>query len=216
MKQDHVAALKRYFDGAPIDAYQRCEVILQAGSSYEHIYFIESGVIKAYTINDDGECRIIALKGAGELMPLVTLFAEQWSDTYYEALTAVRLKKIPKVTFQDDVIRSPELSQAVLRSAVVSMREFEARMQNLEMKDARHRIIFRLLFMLRKFGSRKEGRGNVIGVPINYQDLADALNITRETANREFSKLIQEGLVEKRRNRVILRDYRRLAAALEA
>lgn len=209
--QPYAAVLRAYFVRKHRQSFDKHEILLHAGTVCHDIYFLSSGFVRAYLITDDGESRIISIKGPGELVPLSTLFNPDATTIYYEAITPVTTYKAGLDDFQAAMENDAELAYAVLQTSLTVVREYQQRLENLEIKDARRRIVYRLLFLRRKFGEIADrGLQHVIGVPINYQDLADAVNISRETANRVVSKLVAEGVVEKRRNKVVLRDWSRL------
>ena len=215
MDSDDRRALRELFSTASVEHFDKSETILHAGEAPEHIWLVRSGFVKAYTISETGECRIIAIRGIDELLPLESVYSVEPSTVFYEAISPVRLRKLPKAAVESAIRSNAALMKAALMSTLTTLREYNQRLQNLEVGDARHRIVARLLYLRRRFGCVADKNGLVLRIPVTHQDLADALNLSRETANREFSALIREGVVEKRRGAVVLKSPGRLQAILE-
>jgi CRP-like cAMP-binding protein len=86
------------------------------------------------------------------------------------------------------------LTQEVLNQAVNVIAIYTQRIQILEFRSARGRIIAEMLFLSERFGKPK-GSGILIDAPITHQDISDSINMNRETASRALEKLIEEGLI---------------------
>jgi CRP/FNR family transcriptional regulator, cyclic AMP receptor protein len=87
------------------------------------------------------------------------------------------------------------------------------RIINLEYRSVRERLISFLLTMSGRFGTKVEG-GMLIDVPLKHQDIASSINASRETTNRELSRLEQKELVATEQSRIILKDIKKLRSFL--
>lgn len=213
-KADPDEALRAYFAGAPARSYKKGEVIVQGDQPSEFVYFISSGYVKGYTISDDGSYSLLVIKGVNDLFPLVTLFDSSKSPVYYEAVTDMVVHRVSEPEFRVATEINSSLTLATLKKTLDIMRDYTQRMQNLTIADARTRIICRLLFLLDRFGASSKPGREVIFLPITYPDLADSLNLTRETVNRIVSRLATEGLLVKSHGRVTITDKQKLQAEI--
>lgn len=205
-----VATLRSYFLQGRERLYQKGEVVLEGDVKSEQVAFIESGFVKAYGIGCGGNCELITMHGADELIPLTNVLMQDENPLYYEAMTDVAVHTMTKSVFEADLQANPELSMATLQQSVLLLRDVTKRVQTLEIQDSRKRIVTRLLFLLSRFGASSKNAREVLFAPLNYQDLADALNLTRETVNRVVRQMVQEGLVAKTRGRLIILNKSRL------
>jgi CRP/FNR family transcriptional regulator len=74
-------------------------------------------------------------------------------------------------------------------------------------------VIAELLYFAERFG-KQQGSKIIINAPITHQDIADSINMTRETASRALGKLFDEGLVGQDEHLFTILDLPRLQAAL--
>lgn len=73
------------------------------------------------------------------------------------------------------------LSQEVLKQSVRIITTYSERIHALEYRTARERIIAELLNLAEMFGTT-DGKKVVLDVPITHLDIANSINMTRETA----------------------------------
>lgn len=209
-------ALKQYFRTAKVSTYAKGEIFIHAGIAPRDIMYVEAGYVKIYTIANDGSNKLITMKGPGDLLPIETLFSKNANTFFYQAMTDITMRRIPRHVFEASITNDIMLSNATLKNTLSVVRGYASRLRNLELKSARERVIYRLLYLVNQFGLPSKDDRHIISVPINYQDLADATNVTRDTANREVSALAKEGFVEKARDLIVIQNIPRLRAELES
>lgn len=212
MRQD---ALARYFESQRQIKFAAGAFLLMAGEDADTVFFIHHGRVKEYMITESGDNKLIAIKGPGDVIPLELLFHERPSILFYQTISNTVTYAVPRHRFQDALSNDRELGSAVLNNTLAVVRRYTKRLQNLELKTARHRIVFRLLDLAKRLGRKSQTVSDDIVVPLNHQDLADATNTTRDTANREVSRLAKEGVVKKRRGVIIVPNIAKLQSKLE-
>ena len=109
--------------------------------------------------------------------------------------------------------RNSWLSQEVFKQAVNILAVYTNRIQTLEFRSARGRIISELLNYAERFGEL-HGKKVIINAPITQQDIADSINMTRETANIALGLLFEEGLVGQDEHLFTILDFPGLQAVL--
>lgn len=105
------------------------------------------------------------------------------------------------------------LSQEILKQTVDIITVYTQRIQTLEFRTARERIIAELLYLSERFGVRS-GTEVLIDAPITHQDIADSINMTRETASRALELLFKEGLMGQKDHLFTVLDVHKLRNAL--
>jgi CRP/FNR family transcriptional regulator len=105
------------------------------------------------------------------------------------------------------------LTHEVLNQAVNIIAVYTQRIQTLEFRSARGRIIAELLYLAERFGNHI-GSEIIINAPITHQDIADSINMNRETASRALELLFEEGLMGQKDHLFTVLDLPKLEAAL--
>ena len=86
------------------------------------------------------------------------------------------------------------LTQEILNQTVNVIAVYTQRIQVLEFRSARGRVIAELLLLAQRFGNAN-GDQVIIRAPITHQDISDSINMNRETASRALELLIEEKLI---------------------
>lgn len=190
------------------------EMIINGLDEPEGVYLVKSGFIKAYTISKDGQENILSIHEAGEFIPLPwALDGKYTTGLYYEAMTDVTALRASKDKLRATMGNNPWLSQEILKQTVNIITLYTQRIQTLEFRSARGRIIAELLYLAERFG-KSQGGEVIIYAPITHQDLSDSINMTRETASRALELLTKDGLVGQKDHLFTILDLPKLEAEI--
>jgi len=174
------------------------------------VFYIYSGYVKAYDIDTTGEYQSIGIWGPGDIFPLYWALDENGPRLFYEAISPLEFSVLARSKFKRQTENNMPLLKATLAAVLKSFRYSQERIQNLELRTAKERIAFRLLFLAQHFGHKSK---NVveIAVPVTYQDMAESLSLTRETVNRTMRQLLTEGVVKRTNHHLTIQniDYLR-------
>ncbi len=203
-----------HFSDGLLMRFTKEETIINGIDEPEGVYLIKEGFVKAYSVSKDGHASLLLIHEAGELVPLPwSLDGTHTTGLFYEAMTDVTVLRVSKDKLRVAMGRNTWLSQEILKQAVSIIIVYTQRIQTLEFRSARGRIIAELLNLAERFG---EGHGKevFINAPITHQDIADSINMTRETASRALELLFEEGLVGQKDHLFTVLDLPKLQAAL--
>ena len=194
--------------------FSKEETIINGYDEPEGIYLIKSGFIKAYSISKAGQGNLLSIHEAGEFIPLPwALDGAHTTGLFYEAMTDVTVLRASKAKLRTAMGKNTWLSQEVLKQTVNMITLYTQRIQTLEFRSARERIIAELLHLAERFGE-SQGTEILIYAPVTHQDIADSINMTRETASRALELLFEEGLVGQKDHLFTILDLPRLQMAL--
>lgn len=194
--------------------FAKDETIIDDTDEPEGVYLIKQGFVKAYSISQAGHNNLLLIHEVGEFIPLPwALDGAHTTGLYYTAMTNVTALRASKDKLRSAMGNNSWLSQEMLRQAVNILAVYTQRIQTLEFRSARGRIIAELLYLAKRFG-KPRGRKVFIDAPITHQDIADSINMSRETASRALALLSKEGLVDQIDHVFTVLDMPRLRAAL--
>lgn len=207
-------SITAHFSDGVLMQFSKEETIINGLEEPQGVYLIKKGFVKAYSISQDGHVNLLLLHEAGEFIPLPwALDGAHTTGLFYEAVTDVIILRASKDKLREALGHNAWLSQEILRQAVNIITIYTQRIQTLEFRSARGRIIAELVYLAQRFG-RPEEDGIVIAAPITHQDIADSINMTRETASRTLNQLSEEGLIAQRDHYFTIHDLPALHAAL--
>lgn len=190
------------------------QTIISGHGEPEGIYLIKAGFVKAYSVSEAGNLNLLLIHKAGEFIPLPwALDGAHTTGLFYEAMSDVTVLRTSKDKLRAAMGTNTWLAQEILKQAVNIITIYTKRIQALEFRTARGRIIAELLYLAERFGER-HGKEVVINIPITHQDIADSINMTRETASRALGVLFEEGLVGQKDHLFTVLDLSKLHKAL--
>ncbi|HVS58674.1 MAG TPA: Crp/Fnr family transcriptional regulator [Candidatus Saccharimonadales bacterium] len=201
------------FRSAQRMAFSKGEIILRPDDGPPGIFYIEAGYVKIFSINDRGEEYVHIIYGPGEIFPLIWTMAQQQRSVFYKAITSCTLLHAFGKTFLQDIKQKPEQCFAVLEQVTKQFNIYTHRVDNLEYKYGRERLVYRLLFLASRFGEHQNG--SVVLPPITQQDIAGSINLSRESASREIERLERQGLVSYNGRSMILTDVEALSKEIK-
>jgi len=169
------------------------QIILYRGEATVSVYVVSKGVIRAYTLLNNGSEVIIALFGPGDFFPVnfdpskapVSLFYyETMDEGTVETFTISEFKTYKeKLDSEDEDSARRYLSSLLHINALVQMTSLE-------------RLSHTLRYLALRFGKPLFGKIYTrIELKLTQQDLANLCNMSRETTNIELSKLRAKKIV---------------------
>jgi CRP/FNR family transcriptional regulator len=194
--------------------YEKGEFVVRPGGTPSGIFYIVSGLVKAYDITKYGEENLLIIRKANELLGLTWAITGENRQIIYATLAPTELLQISHQQFTDFVRSNPDAALPLVDMLVDMYKLHSERILNLEYRTVRERLISFLLTYVKRFGKHTEG-GVLIDVPLRHQDIASSISATRETTGRELSALEKLGLLEGAHSRIILKDIEKLKDYLE-
>ncbi len=187
----------------------KSEIIIRPGDDPSHFFYIREGFVKVYFINSEGEEYLHIIYGQGEIFPLSWIVNRVRRNVFYETITPSKLLRISREDFLEATASNPENGFAVMQQVVSQFNIYLDRIDNLEYKYARERLVYRLLFLAGRFGKKIDGR---MTIPyFTQQDLASSINLSRESAVRELNKLKNKQLIDYNSSSIVLLDIEALS-----
>lgn len=194
MSEETPTELAEIFAEGRLKHYEKGEVIAEPGRDYYGPFLVKNGYVKIYTITYEGDVNLVQVVGPGDVFLLSWALDQLPTKTYFEAMCEGQAWLLPLDEFQRQIRKNLNFSFAVLMQMVAINQNYVDRIENLEFRRANQRVAYRLLFLARRFGVRTAG-GIEIAVPLTHQDMADATNMTRETANRVLSTFTRQKII---------------------
>ena len=189
-------SIDSHFGDGVLMRFSKGEVIVSGLDEPKGVYLIKKGFVKAYTITKTGQENMLLIHDTDEFIPLIwALDGTHTEGLFYEAMSDVTVLRTSKEKLRTAMRTNMWLCQETLKQSVNIIAAYAQRIQTLEFRTARERLIAEMLNLAEMFG-KTQGNKVLIDAPITHQDIADSINMTRETASRALGLLFEEGLVE--------------------
>lgn len=193
MQRDLVEVIKQF----PLRAFEKGEVILQAGQPADTLYAIRHGFAKVDSISSNGSKQLVWIASRYDIIPTESLFRPRGElHFFYAALTDLEAYVIPKKQFLEMCEKDP----AVMREIAISMSahydDLLIRLRSVEQSSIREKLIYTLHYIATRFSSEQVVHLSDVGLRFSHQDIGHMIGATRETTAIELKRLKDEKLID--------------------
>ncbi|WP_027724948.1 Crp/Fnr family transcriptional regulator [Tuberibacillus calidus] len=190
------------------------QFIFMEGEKREAVYFIRSGVVKVFRVDENGNEQVINLLQTGEMFPHIGFFDEGPYPSTAQAMEETHLLVIRVDDFNELLMMYPRIAIKVMKIMGQKIKQLANRIQEFISQDVQHRLIHTLLRLSDQHLA--EDGSATIEMPLTNQDVANMVGTTRETINRIFNQLKKEGLIETSRKRIYIPNVDALKEHIES
>lgn len=194
--------------------YEKGEFVIRPGGPPQGVFYILSGLVKAYDITKYGEENLLIIRKPGEVLGLTWAITGEDRRIIYSALARTELLHITREEFTNFVRSNPAAALPLVDMLVEMYKLHSERILSLEYRTVRERLVSFLLTTARRLG-KKTAEGITITAPLRHQDIASSISATRETTGRELSALERQGLLSSSQSIITLKDMTKLRKFLE-
>ena len=191
--------------------YTKGEIIFREGAYATGIFLICDGKAKKYKVDKEGKEQIIYVANTGEIMGYHALLAEERYPDSAAVLEDSEIGFIPKEDFFEVLKKSKILSQRLLKTLSHEFFVLANSVALFAQRNVRERFAMQLVLMREKY---KENFTPGMDVEINMsrEDLASLVGTARENILRILKDFKEEGILETRGRKIIIKDLNKLLA----
>lgn len=198
-------SFKQFITQYPAKTYKRGETILLKGEHPSVVYIIESGLVKTYSITSTGYERLVSIDRKGEDLPVGFAFGLiDRSQFFYEAFTRCIIRLVPRDKYLEHLTSNMESMYKHQIRVTSLLLSTLSRVHALEQSTASDKIAYTLLYMASQVGVMLRPYNTQLRISVTQQEIANALGLTRETANIELKKLETLHLIAHSRKSYVL------------
>jgi CRP-like cAMP-binding protein len=196
--------LKKIVDMTGNKIYKKGDLLCREGEKSDTLFIINEGGVKISKLTKDGKEQIIHIYTSGDFFGELSIFNN--NQTYNFDVYAISDLKICTLTKQnmDDILMSnPTISLKILQVITNRLTQTENLAQNLATNDAEIRIAYMLLELTEKYGVVTDN-GIQVKLPINREEMASYVGVTRETISRKLTIFEELGILVHKGNKMII------------
>jgi CRP/FNR family transcriptional regulator len=160
------------------------ETLFERGDAGDGCYWLRRGVLTVSVASADGEQRILAVLGTGELVGEIAMIDGRPRSATVRAVRDCVLTFVSRAAFTAVMSRHPELYRDVVTTLAARLRQSDEDMVASSFLTVRARVARALLVLARHLGE-EVGAGRVrIRHKITQSDLAAMAGVARESVSR--------------------------------
>lgn len=188
--------MEKLSENKEIRHYQKRDVIYQQGQYPKWLYFVVSGSIKTYQINEFGKELITQVYKKGDFFGYIPLLKNEVHHDYASAIEDTVIRLIPPDDFSLLLLNNREVAAKFIKMLANYAEETEKQLIELAYSSVRKRVANALL----KFHEIKDSSN----MAILRDDIANMAGSAKETIIRTLSDFKHEGLISIDENRIKL------------
>lgn len=179
--------------------HSRSDLFLE-GDEASHVLEVMEGVICAYRLLPDGHRHVVSFYFPGDLLGYCCMASHAFSA---QALTTVRVRRIPRHAVDRMVEMKPDFARRLLKIAANELSATRNHLLCLASKSAEAKMASFLVALSHRNATSGED-ANRINLPMTRVDIGDYLGLTIETVSRTLSKLKRAGIISLPRTSVVV------------
>lgn len=193
--------------------YTDHEQIIDRQSDSTDVFFVVEGRVRVVNYSLSGKEITLEDLDTGSHFGELSALDGQPRSASVMALDDCLIAALPQERFVALLRNEPEISFRLLRALAGIIRNSTDRIMDLSTLAANNRVQADLLRQARS-GLIGENQAEIIPIPV-HGDIASRVSTTRETVARVFSELARQGVVERRKNALLIKDLAKLREMVE-
>ncbi len=184
--------------------YEENDLVIDYDEASTDVLFVLSGRVRVLVRTANGKEFIFGELDGGEFFGELTAIDGTERSANVTALQRSRMLIMPASVFMDIVTHTPEIARTVLELLVARVRRLSIKLAEQAYLTVKQRLYAEILRLSKPRAAAPGER--VISPPPVQQDLASRIGSRREVVSRELKALEKQGVTEKTRGGLVVRD----------
>lgn len=201
-----------FFSQYPLKRFKKGQIVIYGGDEPSGIFHIISGKVRQYDINQRGDEIVVNVFRTPAFFPMSWAINKTPNKYFFETMTEVQLHHVPADEVVAFLKSDPDVMYDLLSRLYSGVDGLQRRMAHLMGGSAHSRVLFELIIECHRFGELQEDESYLL--TFNESELAQRAGLSRETVNRELSKLKSNKLLSHHGKNLIVKSVKSLQEEL--
>ncbi|MFC1558506.1 Crp/Fnr family transcriptional regulator [candidate division KSB1 bacterium] len=191
-----------------IHKYKKDNIILMESEKGSSLFLIHKGRVKISRVSDDGKEVILAILKEGDFFGEMSLLDGQARSANVTSIEDSELLVLKREDFLQILKTHPELTVVLLKELAQRIRKSDMQIKSLSLLDAVGRVASTIIQLAETTGVTSNDKIVISKLP-SQQDIASMAGTSRETVSRTLHLFINENLITKEGNKIIIEDLKK-------
>jgi len=209
MNGDIRRKINNFFNNYQAIEIPKNKIIIRPDDTIKNIYFIKSGNIRQFIFTENGEEISLNIFKNPAFFPIMITLVDKKNRFYFEALTKSEIIAAPLDDVNKWLKSNPDVLMDLAKRFALAIDGLLLKIEGQMYKNLDNKIASILLFLENKFREKKDKRKQIV-LEITHQEIANWIGVQRETVSRKLELFKSNGLIEIKKNKIILLNPQKL------
>lgn len=177
--------------------YPKGSYICREGEPLENLLLINRGKVKVYRNSADGKEQILYILAEGDFFGERNLLLKQkLADYNAETMEDTLVCMITRQDCHQLLLQHPAISLKIMEELCERIDKLENLLSSISPRETDNRICLMLLEFRKKYGRKQPDGTLIIELPLNREEMANYIGVTRETVSRKLNALKDAGIID--------------------
>jgi DNA-binding response OmpR family regulator len=187
--------------------YLKKHLLYAEGNRPKFVYYVVTGKVKTYLVNDDGKEFISHVYGSGDFFGYLSILEETNYKDYAQILDDADLMLIPRNDFLNLISCDLRIAGQFIKIIARNTVSDEENLLNLAYNSLRKKVSFGLLKLMEKY---KTDENTVAALDISRENMASTIGVATESLIRTFADFKSEKLIDIQNGKVIIMNEKKI------
>jgi CRP/FNR family cyclic AMP-dependent transcriptional regulator len=183
--------------------FREGEAIFQQGDPGQMLYLVESGQVRIYVQDEEGQETSVTLCGPGDMFGELAVIDGLPRSASAVAMDNTVVSILSRDRFRLHMRNSPQLALNFMKLLSVRVRYSTQQVSSLTLLDTPGRLARKLLELAHDHGQAEPG-GVHINLTLTQSDLASLIGATRESVNKALGAFRRQGLIRTQPGHIVI------------
>jgi CRP-like cAMP-binding protein len=193
--------------------YAKRDIVLQKGAAGDGLLFLLSGQLQVIDVTEDGRAIGLRMLAPGDFFGEIAVINGSQRTASVVAMSSVLVAFLPAPAALHLFSHSPSVANMMLRHLAEKIQRDSEFRSLLSINNTTRRIYTYLVQM--KSPSEQPGEPEMVKNLPTHQDIANMINTSRETVTRALTSLVQQGIIQKGSQGLVIVDPQGLQKLVE-
>ncbi len=185
--------------------YSKGSMICREGEPLDNLLLINKGKVKIFRNSAEGKEQILYILAEGDFFGERNLFLKQKLAEYNaETMEDTLICMVTRQDCQQLLLQYPAIGIKIMEELCERLDKMENLLSSISPRETNSRICLMLAEFRNKYGKTQPDGTIVIDLPINREEMANYIGVTRETISRKLNALKEMGIIDLIGNKKLL------------
>ena len=188
--------------------FQKDEILFSAQDKADGFYYVQSGEIRVYKMDEHGKESEVVRLGPGGFLGEAIVFVSSVFPVFAQALTSSDVLFFDKGKISQEMAKTPRIAMYFVELLARKCLVLSNKIESLGLRTVRQRLI---RYLLSNCSGEKKC---LVELKVKKGELAKILGTISETLSRNLKQMQEEGLIEVEGNKIRIKNCRALQEEL--